>query len=135
MLKKASESFKRSGLLLDDVDVLHAMNDEYSSQFLAGITKVRVTGKGKKKKGAEELPPPPPSFKGEALTTLEQFNSIRCELEKTLSDIARNMRAGIADADPLIHKDKSVCEWCEMKAICRVVTKKKSAYDSLTTEE
>ena len=37
--KKAAASLKRSGLLLADEDILHAMNDELSPAFLAGIKK------------------------------------------------------------------------------------------------
>jgi hypothetical protein len=74
--------------------------------------------------------PKPPEFKGEALTSLERFDEIRLELERTISDIARNMRCGVADAHPLIHKEESPCDYCEMSPVCRVITKNKSSDES-----
>ncbi len=135
MLKKAAASFDRCGLLLNDADVLKAMNDEYSPKFLAGISTVKEKAKGKKKKAAEPEEPKQPEFKGEALTSLERFDEIRLELERTISDIARNMRCGVADANPLIHKGESPCEYCEMNPVCRVITKNKSSDESSDREE
>ena len=106
VLSSAAKGFSRSGLLLDDRDILEAMNDDFSPDFLAGI----------KKNKKEQI-------SGKALTSEEEFSALREEIERIIVSIAEDMKSGKADAEPLIHDKKSPCDWCEMKPVCRRVDK------------
>ena len=89
----AAEKLKRSGLLLDDEDLLRDMNDELSAHFLAGI----------KKSAKTEL------LQGRALTSAAQFDAIFDDIRKTVLDIAKEMQSGRADASPLTYGDLDPC--------------------------
>ncbi len=100
---KAQQNLTRSGLFLDDKDILYAMNDEFSPHFLAGI-KIR------KKDG---LPT------GKALAKAELFDMLSEELDNTVRRIGEEMIEGLADAIPNNYDKKNPCEYCAMKPICR----------------
>ena len=102
VLKRAEQAFDRSGLLTDDEDILKAMNDSLSPDFLAGVKQ--------DKKGA---------LTGKALTSAEKFAELRSEIEQTIISIATEMKSGKADAKPLTYKGSSPCDWCEMKPVCK----------------
>lgn len=102
VLSRAEQAFDRSGLLLDDEDILKSMNDSLSPDFLAGVKQDR--------KGA---------LTGKALTSAEKFSELRTEIEQTIITIAAEMKSGKADANPMTHKGSSPCEWCEMKPVCK----------------
>ena len=94
--------FARSGLLLDDADVLMAMNHELDSKILAGT-----------KKGKDG------SLSGKSLVSAEGFDEIYDMLSETIVRVAESMRDGKANAIPLHKGDKAACRYCKMKSICR----------------
>lgn len=102
VFQKAQKELKRSGLLLDDIDVLRAMNDELSPDYLGGI-KLKKDG----------------TLGGGALTSAERFEELRDEIDKTLTAISEKIISGKADAEPLAYGKKDPCEYCAMKPICR----------------
>lgn len=102
VLKMAEGELQRSGLIVDDLDVLEAMNDDMSSDFLLGVKK-KADG----------------TVYGKALASAEVFSTLQNDIEKTLKQIAEKMMSGAADAEPLIHGQKDPCEYCAMKPICR----------------
>ena len=106
VLSLATSALDRNGLLLDDEDILTAMNDALSPSFLAGVKK--------DKKG---------ELVGKALTSYEKFSEIREQIEETITSIAEQMKCGSANADPLLHKKTLPCDFCEMKPICRRLEK------------
>ena len=99
---KAQKLLTRSGLLLDDADILRAMNDELSPDYLGGI---RL-----KKDG---------TLGGNALTSAERFDELKEEIDKTLTSISEKIISGSANAEPLVYGKKDPCEFCAMKPICR----------------
>ena len=101
-MQNAENKLSRSGLLLNDRDVLTAMNSELDSKFLAGI---------KSDKDGE--------IEGKALTSAEGFADIYKRLEDTVKRIAGELHSGRADASPLVYKAQSPCDYCSSKAICR----------------
>ncbi|MBE6530728.1 MAG: hypothetical protein E7679_01360 [Ruminococcaceae bacterium] len=102
VLSKARGAFDRSGLLLDDEDILLSMNCDLSPDFLAGVKK--------DKKGM---------LSGKSLTSSERFAEIQAQIEEIIISIAQKMKDGAADASPLIHHNSSPCDYCQMKPICR----------------
>ncbi len=101
----AAEKLKRSGLLLDDEEILRDMNDLLSPDFLAGIHA------DKKKE----------TLVGKALTSADQFDSLFRDIRKTVLDIAGEMKNGRADASPLVYGDLDPCAYCTARAVCRTV--------------
>ncbi len=106
VLAEAEDKLKRSGLLLNDEDVLRAMNHQLDARFLAGI---------KRNKEA--------ALEGKALTQAEDFSDIFEKLSHTVKRIAGELRSGKADASPLIYKMQSPCDYCKSKPICRKTNK------------
>lgn len=102
LLAQASKALKRSGLLLNDEDILLAMNSELSPQFLAGI-----------KKNKDGL------LVGSALADRADFQSIYDKIEAVIKNITEELRGGIADAVPMTANGKNPCSYCHMKPICR----------------
>ena len=104
VLSKAADSLKRSGLLLNEEEILRAMNSDLSPKFLAGI-----------KKNKDGL------LTGSALTDRQVFGEIYEQISSVIEKIAGEMRSGVAHANPLSYKDQDPCAYCDMKPICRRV--------------
>lgn len=92
------------GLLLDDLAVLRAMDRDMKGRFIP----VRLTGEEKYYKGDEK-----------SLASLERMGELVTEVDGIICRIAGEMRAGDATARPIAHKNTYVCEYCEMKSVCR----------------
>lgn len=102
VLQKAADSFKRSGLLLNDENILLAMNHDLSPKFLAGI---------KRNKDGDLV--------GKALSTKEEFDELYHQVEATVEKITAELRSGCADASPTNCPGQDPCSYCHMKPICR----------------
>lgn len=102
VVKAAQNEFVRSGILIDDEDVLTAMNDELSPAFLGGAKQ--------NKDGV---------ISGKNLASLEFFDQLEHDIEDTVRRIADEMRSGNAEADPLVYGKTDPCTYCDMKPICR----------------
>ncbi len=111
VLNEAQKGIERSGLLLEDEEILLAMNDELSKDFLAGITK-----KVKKQKGQPDVE----ELTGKALASAALFESIEKDIERVIKRIATEMLSGNASASPLNYKKNDPCKYCAMKPICRI---------------
>ena len=106
VLSEVEDSFKRTGLILEDEDVLYAMNHELDTRFLAGI----------KKNKSDEL-------EGKALASSEDFANIFEKISSTIRKIAGELHSGNANASPLSYKNQLPCDYCSSKPICRRVNK------------
>ncbi len=102
VLQKATDSFQRSGLLLNDESVLRAMNHNLSSKFLAGI---------KQNKDG--------TIVGKALFSKNEFDDLYSQIETTVEKITTELLNGYADAVPTDCPDQNPCSYCHMKPICR----------------
>lgn len=102
ILSEAEQRLKRSGLILNDQDMILAMNHDLDSRFLAGI---------KTDKDGELV--------GNALVDKERFERIFNDICNIITSISTNLHDGIADASPLAYKDQDPCQYCNAKAICR----------------
>ena len=100
---KAQSNLKRSGLFLEDEEILRAMNDSLSPKFLGGVRK-KADG----------------TLSGKALASPEAFEKIKDDIDRVIHRIADEMLSGNADASPLIYNKNDPCEFCEMKPICRI---------------
>lgn len=100
--KMASDKLSRRGLLLDDAEVLAAMEPELSGTYLP----IR-----QKKDG---------TFSGsDSLTSLEGFKTLLASIEETVKGIGNEIKRGNASAKPLRDKKHDACAFCEMHPFCR----------------
>lgn len=98
----ASDKLSRRGLLLDDPEVLAAMDRELSGAYLP----IR-----QKKDG---------SFSGaDSLTSLDGFKTLLSSIEDTIKRIGGEIKRGNASAKPIRDKKHDACAYCEMRPICR----------------
>ena len=102
----AGNSIKRSGLLLNDMDVLSAMEKNFENRYIP----VTLTKKGQ-------------FSKNDCLRTIEEFGELAKEIDGIVNDIAKRLKAGQVSATPLDSKKEDVCSYCKMKPICRRVGK------------
>ncbi len=103
--KLASDKLSRKGLLLDDAEVLTAMDRELSGHYIP----VR-----QKKDGSFTNP--------ESLTSLEGFKNLLSSIENTVKDIGNEIKRGNASVKPIRGKKHDACKYCEMRPICRKAT-------------
>ncbi len=91
---------RRSGLVLQDDEVLEAMEHGPEKRFLP----VRM---GKNGPG------------GDALVSLERFGALSRYIDKTLKELAAELRAGSVEADPWFKNARdNACAYCDMKDAC-----------------
>lgn len=101
--KTAREALRREGLVLDDEEVLRAMEDwgEGTPKFLPLKTD---------KSGA---------LKSDYLVKTEQMGKLSRKVMETLEDITAELAAGNIDADPYWRSpDSNACRWCEFAEAC-----------------
>ncbi|MBP3918983.1 MAG: PD-(D/E)XK nuclease family protein [Clostridia bacterium] len=102
----AEANMTRSGLFLDDLDVLRAMEHGLGGKYIP----VKL-----KKDGTY--------YKGAPVETLEQFGVLMQEVEQTVCAIVREMTHGNADAVPISKTNpdtgRDPCSYCRMRAVCR----------------
>lgn len=92
----------RKGLILDDENVLRAMDSELAGKYL----QVKV-----KKDGSFTNP--------DSLTSLDGFKTLLSSIEDTVSRIGNEIKKGNASAKPLQDKNHDACRYCAMRPVCR----------------
>lgn len=100
--KLAEDRLRRSGLILNDPEVIKAMNHEISRKFLAGVYQ---------KKDGEIV--------GDALTSPEEFEELYTQISDTVKKMITELKSGNAGASPLRYGKNDPCGFCKMKPICR----------------
>ena len=101
--KTATEALRREGLVLDDEEVLHAMEDwgDSSPKFLP----VKTDKAG--------------MLKSDYLVKTEQMGRLSRKVMETLEEIAAELAAGNIDADPYWRSPEvNACRWCEYAEAC-----------------
>ncbi len=103
--KQMDKALVRSGLVLDDPDVLAAMEEKGEGGFRFLPLKVS------KKDG---------TISGEALASAEQFGKLARHIQTVLEEICRELARGDITADPYWRgPDKNACRYCEYAAACQ----------------
>jgi len=97
--ERAVRSIKRSGLVLNDEDVVLAMDPEITGDF-APVTrkKDKITG----------------SLKSE-----EEFSDLKDSVLKTVANKAKMMRDGCISVEPLQKGQHDACKYCAMRPVCK----------------
>lgn len=104
-LQLFDKKLTRSGVLLEDPEILEAMEHGLGGRFIPVTVK----------KDAVSAP------KG-TLTTLEGFKELSSAVTDTLNGIGMRLKRGEASATPLL-SDGDPCEYCNMRAVCRIQKK------------
>ncbi len=100
----SSAAYRMEGLVLDEVSVISAMENDANGVFIP----VRLNVDGS------------PNKNSSALTSLKRFAAIEQHVTDILHDIADKLYSGDIDAEPI--KDKQnfcVCDYCDYSAVCR----------------
>ena len=101
--KAVDKQLIRKGLVLDDTDVLSAMeHGEDGFRFLP--LKVKTSGE----------------VTGEALVSAERLGKLKRHTQQILESIAQELAAGKISADPFWEgEDRNACKWCDYAAACQ----------------
>ena len=102
--EESAVSIKTSGLFLKDEAVLRAMDPELKGKWIP------VKATDLKKDDAKK-----PKLMG-----LDAFMTLKSEVRDTVLKYAAELKAGKANAEPLRAGGKSPCEYCRMRAVCRI---------------
>ena len=97
-----SNKLARRGLLLDDTDVLKAMENELSGHYIP----IKM-----KKDGSYSS--------SDSLTSLDGFKTLLSSVEGTIKEIGNEIKRGNASAKPIRNKKHDACRYCEMRPVCR----------------
>lgn len=98
--EKAVRSIKRNGILLDDEEIILAMDPEKTGELVP----VKYTKKG---------------VSGKSLMSEGQFEELKDTVLKTVADKAKMMREGCISVDPLKQGSHDACKYCAMRPVCR----------------
>lgn len=102
ILKEKTRRLRRSGLLLAEDDVLHAMEHGDAPRYLP----VSVNRAGE--------------YTGDSLASAAQLGALSRHLEKTLTDMAHELHRGSIAADPWFKTEQdNACRTCDFYDACR----------------
>jgi ATP-dependent helicase/nuclease subunit B len=104
--ESAEKSLNRDGILIDDVEILCAMEKDLAGKYIP------VSLKNDGSFGAYS--------KAESL---EGFDNILSQIENTVKRLSAELKSGSANAVPLKRGKDSPCKYCKSKAICRRAVK------------
>ncbi len=107
--KMVSNTLSRKGLLLDELEVLKAMESDLSGHYVP----IKLT-----KDGAFH------AASTNSLTSLEGFKTLLTSIENTIKSIGNEIKKGNACAKPMQDKKRNPCKYCEMRPVCRKPVKK-----------
>jgi ATP-dependent helicase/nuclease subunit B len=102
--EEAEKNLVRSGIYLDDEEVLRAMDRDLSGKYVPvkAAKDGGITGRG-----------------GTTLLTLDQFGELYGEIETVIGRIAGEMRSGAAEAKPRRTAAADPCSYCGNRFVCR----------------
>jgi len=102
-MKIAEDSISRTGVVLNDLFIIEAMDKEISGKY----TPVK---KDKRSGNVKDSP---------CAMSVEQFGKLYLDVADTLRDISENILSGNASATPKDRGGTSVCSYCDFRPVCR----------------
>ncbi len=104
-IEDAHRSVRRSGLLLDDKEVLAAMDKTGKGRYIP----VRFRKDGEPEARCEK-----------SLASLEKLGELVDKLDRVITGIGQEIAGGEVSARPIDSDSRvHVCQYCDMKAVCR----------------
>ena len=113
--EKYEESITQNGLLLDEKEVVSAMDHSGSHRFVPDFDAARKTQNGT------------PTKAGKTFKSQEEFDRLLALTEENLRALVRDMRSGSIRATP--GKNDENCKFCRMASICRKGSRQETAED------
>ena len=107
-ISDAKKSVYRRGILLDDPDVLRAMDKEMAGRYIP----VKLNKDGSYSANSVKN-----------LASLEKMGDLVGTLDRVICRIAGEMRGGEVSARPMQSGHMDACKKCDMKAVCRSAKK------------
>ncbi len=112
--KQREKQLCRTGILLEDQEILMAMDREFSGKYIP----VKLDKEGRLKKNKALLPK-------------EEFDRLEVLLEQQLLEMASKIFAGEMDIRPLkLGKFQDACHYCKFGSACRYYMEGGSAYEA-----
>lgn len=99
--KKQMKKMRMNGLLLDDEQVLRAMEPDVKGVFIPASLKKDGTLSATS-----------------SVATLAQFGALGRRAQKLLTDMAATLRDGDVDARPFVNDANDPCSFCDYRAVC-----------------
>ncbi len=110
IIARADKDLRRHGLVLDDEEVLRAMDSELTGRY--------IPCKLSKSKGLDAP---------ESRVTADEFEQLYAKLGSTIRRIAGELRQGKANARPSRYGSRNPCEHCSAAPVCRAARKQAGA--------
>lgn len=98
---EAKKAYRMDGLVLDDPDIITAMEKELKGLFIP----VEYDKRG--------------NLKTDNLASLEKLGRIRRHIEGLVVDMVRTLYDGDIEAQPYVKGNESACDYCDYAALCR----------------
>ena len=102
VLKEQKSSFRMNGLLINDPEILAAMESDGKGVFIPA--KLDEDGK--------------PVKSDKYLASLEAYGKIFRYVDKKLKDMAESLYKGDVVRDPIKSKSSDACKYCDYKTVC-----------------
>ena len=99
-------NFRMKGLVLADISVIKMMDNKLSAGQ-SDIVPVYITKDGTI------------SEKKSSVLSKEKFDDLKKEVKQIIKDISKEILTGKIDIDPYNYNQKTGCDYCEYKSICR----------------
>ena len=106
--KVKDKNFARSGLFLQDPEILVSMEHELKGRFIPVSLDSSKSVSFSSAKGSSAI-----------LASLEQIGKLERYVTKILSDISSELAQGNASVKPFKGKKSDSCSFCEMRSVCR----------------
>lgn len=103
VIELANEQLKRKGILLNDMEILKAMDKDLNGKYIPVKSTSAGIGKAYEK----------------SLLTLDEFDELITTVNNTIIDIGRELKNGNMSAIPLKTNNYDACEYCANKPVCR----------------
>ncbi len=111
----------RSGLIIDDLDIIHAMDDTAKKDYLP----ISINKDGSLSKGSRR-----------SLTDVATLGKLKRQIGDTLSELGTALKRGEVPALPMKkgNKGSEICDRCRYKSICRYTTIKKDGAEKKSSD-
>ncbi|MGN0550709.1 MAG: PD-(D/E)XK nuclease family protein [Acutalibacteraceae bacterium] len=116
--QKKESSFKMNGLIIDDIEIIKAMEKEGRGVYIP--VSLKQEKRPKPKKGEEASPEEPKLIidKGaEYLVDKKKMEKIFSTIDRLITDMADSLTDGVISAVPA-KGTYDACKWCPYKSVC-----------------
>lgn len=100
--EQKQKKYRMNGLILNDKEIISSMEPGNKGLYIPVVLKDGV---------AKKL---------DNVANIDELKSIEKYIEKLICNMANELQTGAMEVNPLIIKDKDICDYCEYKTICKL---------------